>query len=630
MCTPAEQQLGLFKSKTYILSPKYLGVLVKTQNYSVQSQPISTILSWVKSGEIAIPEIQRPFVWDATHVRNFLDSLYYGYPVGYLISWRNQNVKLKDGSTSEGKKILIDGQQRVTALMAAILGQEVLTKDYKKTRIIIAFNPLNDAAKRFEVSNPAIQKDSQWIPDIAEIFAVNSRTSKIVREYMLRNPYANEESIEDAIDRLRLALSNNTVGYIELAASLDIETVTEIFIRVNSAGIALSQADFAMSKIAVNETYGGNTLRKAIDYFCRLAVAPEFYNTLKENDPEFTKTDFFQKMSWLKNDNDNIYDPSYIDMLRVSFSTRFKRGKLSDLVALLSGRNFETKHYEEEIVANSFYELRLGVSNFMNETHFKRFIMIIKGAGFVDASLIGSQNTLNFAYILYLTMKEQNTPSAIIERYVSRWFVYSILVARYSSGAPETNINYDVERISQIGIENYAESCFNAELSQSFWESILPQSMNTPVSINPYFRLFRAAQVKAGDKGFLSRDITVRDLIENKSDVHHLFPKRYMKDNGFSRSQYNQIANYAVTQSEINIAIGKKAPVNYMGDMLEQCSGGKQKYGNITSLVDLKANLAEHCIPESFLSLNVDSYSDFLSERRKLMAIKIRDYFYAL
>lgn len=601
-----------------------------TQRYSVQAQQISNILAWVKSGEIAIPEIQRPFVWDATHVRNFLDSLYNGYPVGYLIAWRNQNVKLKDGSTSEGKKILIDGQQRVTALMAAILGQEVLTKDYRKTRIVIAFNPLNEATKRFEVSNPAIQKDPSWLPDVATIFAQDARTSKIVKAYMEKNPQADEDVVEDAIDRLRLALSNNTVGYIELSASLDIETVTEIFIRVNSAGVSLSQADFAMSKIAVNETHGGNTLRKAIDYFCHLAVAPEFYAVLRENDPEFARTSFFQKMAWLKNDNENIYDPSYTDMLRVAFSTRFKRGKLADLVALLSGRNFETKQYEEEIVANSFSELSAGIVDFMNETHFKRFIMIIKGAGFVDASLIGSQNALNFAYILYLTMREQSMAPATIERYVSRWFVYSMLVGRYSAGAPETDINYDIERIAQQGIETYAEDRFNAELSPNFWEASLPQSMNTPVSISPYFRLFRAAQVKAGDKGFLSRDITVRDLIENRSDVHHLFPKQYLKVNNFSRSQYNQIANYAITQSEINIAIGKKEPAKYMAEMLEQCSGGQQKYGNITSMGELEANLAQHCIPEGFFTLRLESFQEFLLARRKLMALKIRDYFYSL
>jgi uncharacterized protein with ParB-like and HNH nuclease domain len=97
---------------------------MSTQRYSVTPHPIETLLTWVKSGEIAIPEIQRPFVWQATQVRTLLDSLYQGYPVGYLIAWRNPTVRLKDGTPSASRRILIDGQQRVTALMSVLLGRE--------------------------------------------------------------------------------------------------------------------------------------------------------------------------------------------------------------------------------------------------------------------------------------------------------------------------------------------------------------------------------------------------------------------------------------------------------------------------------------------------------------------------
>src|SRR4051794_406445 len=143
------------------------GLFMATQRYSVTPHPIETLLTWVKSREIAIPEIQRPFVWDATKVRNLLDSLYRGYPVGYLIAWRNPTVRLKDGTPSAGKRILIDGQQRVTALLAALLGHEVLNKDYETIRVRIAFHPIDE---RFEVSNPAIRKDSAWIADVSDVF----------------------------------------------------------------------------------------------------------------------------------------------------------------------------------------------------------------------------------------------------------------------------------------------------------------------------------------------------------------------------------------------------------------------------------------------------------------------------
>ena len=178
---------------------------------------------------------------------------------------------------------------------------------------------------------------------------------------------------------------------IELADDLDIETVAEIFIRVNSAGSPLNQADFAMSKISVNETYGGNALRKAIDYFCHLSIAPDFYGVIQKNDPTFVKTEYFSQMSWMRKENDDIYDPSYSDMLRVAFTTEFRRGNLQDLVALLSGRNFDTKQYEDAIIQDSFTRMKAAVLRFMNETHFKRFLMIIRSGGFVDASMIGSK-----------------------------------------------------------------------------------------------------------------------------------------------------------------------------------------------------------------------------------------------
>ncbi len=595
-----------------------------TQCYSVSQQPIESLLTWIKTGEIAIPEIQRPFVWEPKKVRDFLDSLYHGYPVGYLIAWRNPDVKLKDGTSSSGKRILIDGQQRITALMASLLAYEVINKDYKKTRIRIAFHPIE---KKFEVSNPALEKDAPWLPDIAVVF--NSKTSlfDLVNAYCERNPQIKKDDIFRSLELLR-GITSNQIGLIELDSELDIDTVTEIFIRVNSEGVPLSQADFAMSKIAVNEEHEGNILRKAIDYFCHLSVAPEFYTTVK-NDAEFTKSEFFTQMSWLKNENDNLYDPSYTDMLRVAFTSEFKRGKLEDLVALLSGRNFETKQYEEAIVADSFTRLKSGISRFINETHFKRFIMIIRSAGFVDASMIGSQNALNFAFILYLTLREQGVPDADIEQYVRRWYVLSVLTGRYSS-SPESAFDYDIRQIHAQGIEPFSESIIKGELSDAFWDASLPQEMNTSVASSPYFCLYMAAQVKTNDRGFLSKDIATRELVEHKSDVHHIFPREFLKTNGMARGQYNQIANYVITQSEINIAIGKKEPKIYFPQLIEQCNGGIKRYGNITTMADLNENYRMNCIPDGIDKMTVADYPTFLAQRRKLMAQKIKLYFESL
>jgi len=595
---------------------------MSVQKYSVNQHPIETLLTWIKSHEIAIPEIQRPFVWNSTKVRDLLDSLYEGYPVGYLIAWRNPSVRLKDGTTSEGKRILIDGQQRVTALMAALLGHPVINKDYKRVQIRIAFHPKE---QRFEVSNPAIRKDKAWIADISEVLSADVKVLRLVTSYCEKNPKCDQDEIYESIELLR-GIVNNHIGLIELNSDLDIETVTEIFIRINSKGTVLSQADFAMSKIASNEIHEGNRLRKCIDYFCHLAVAPEFYHQISEVDSEFASSEYFHQMSWLKDENDDLYDPSYTDMLRVAFTSEFKRGRLEDLVALLSGRNFETRGYEEVISEQSFKLLEKGILNFMNETNFKRFVMILRSAGFVESSMIRSQNTINFAYIIYLVMRSENHDAALTESIVRKWFVMSVLTGRYS-GSPESVFDYDIRHIQEVGATKYLHTVENAELSEAFWSAGLPQQMNTSVASSPYFNVYLAAQVKMGNKGFLSRDILVRDLITHKGDVHHIFPKNYLKQFGLQRGQYNQIANYVMMQSEINISIGDKAPSEYFTNLLEQCRKGKTYYGGIVNMEQLRENLEMNCIPNGMENKGIDDYEEFLQERRELMATKIKNYY---
>lgn len=596
-----------------------------TQRYSVTPHPIDTVLTWVKTGEVAIPEIQRPFVWEASKVRNLLDSLYQGYPVGYLISWRNPTVKLKDGTASAGKRILIDGQQRVTALMASLLGHEVLTKDYETVRIRIAFHP---GEERFEVRNPAIAKDKAWIDDVSKLFTQDVYLGDLTDEYIEKNPDANRSAVGRVLEKVGKVRYNH-VGLIELAEDLDIETVTEIFIRVNSAGKELSQADFAMSKIAVNESFGGNVLRKAIDYFCHLAVAPEFYSKIEKGDADFAGSEFWPRMRWLKDVNDDLYDPTYTDMLRVAFTSEFGRGKLQDLVALLSGRNFETREYEEAIAETSFKKLKAGIDAFMSKTHFDRLTMILRSSGFLTSTLIRSQNAVNFAYILYLRGRAEGVVADDLERLVRRWYAMSILTGRYS-GSPETAFDFDIRQIEGQGLMQYAESVIANELPDSFWSGMLPQLMDTSSSTSPYFIAYQAAQIRLGDRGFLSTDITVRDLILNRGDKHHVFPRKHLQRQGLSRGRYNQIANFVIAQSEINIAIADNPPESYFKEIAEQVSGGEKRYGGIVGREQLLENFSENCLPASLVDGVVPEYDDFLAERRRLMALRIKKWFEVL
>jgi hypothetical protein len=597
---------------------------MQPQKYSVNQHHISTFLAFVRDGQIAIPEVQRPFVWDSSKVRDLLDSLYKGYPIGYVITWQNPNVRLKDGKLSEGKKILIDGQQRITALKASILGDYVINKEYDKVKIKIAFNPKTEA---FEVQNPAILKDKSWIPDVSEVMNSGS-IIQVVRKYLDLNQDVDASVIEQNISNL-LSIQHKQVGTIDLAHDLDIETVTEIFIRINSQGVVLSQADFAMSKIASNEKYEGPNLRKAIDYFCHLAVAPQFFEHIRDHDKEFASTEYFKGMTWLKDEKDDLYDPSYTDMLRVAFTSEFSRGKMSDLVSLLSGRNFETREFQDEIAAQTFERMKSSTLRFMKEDYFKKFVMIIRSAGFISPELIRSKNALDFAYIIYLKLREEGVPQGEIGRLVSRWFVFSVLTSRYG-GSPESTFDYDVKQMSNKPFAEYLASVEQAELSESFWNFGLIQRLDTSVASSPVFHIYQASQVKGQDKGFLSRDITVSDIILYKGDIHHIYPKNYLKTNNKSRGDYNQIANYVLMQQEINIAIGAKSPNIYFRELKEQCTGGKMKYGAINSLDELLDNLKTHCIPESIFDANIDGYDTFLSDRRKLMAKKIKNYYNSL
>ena len=599
--------------------------------FSVTTYSVQEILGQITSGQIAIPEIQRPFVWDNTQVRDLIDSLYNGYPTGYLITWRNPDVKVKGGGTSEGKTVLIDGQQRVTAIMAALAGLPVLNDDYESKRIIIAFNPLYEGEDTpFAVLTPVIEKDSRWVSDIAELFKPGFNSWTFVNAYIQSNPGCDPAVVNSKIADL-LSVAACQLGCIVVNASCTIDEVTEIFIRINSKGAVLSQADFAMSKIAADEEHGGNMLRKAIDYYCHLAVKPEFWSTVAAVDPDYMATEYAKKAEWLKDDKDDIYDPDYNDVLRVAFMYRFGRGKLADLVSLLSGRDFETRDFKSEIADESFAKLREGVLKFMQKDNFQDFTLALKSAGFVGPSLIYSTGAVNFAYNLYLRLREDSSvPSTEVKRYVQRWYVMSVLTGRYS-GSSESVMDRDIRRIAEQGFLPFYDDVVRAQLSDTFWEVQLPQSLITTSTRTGAWLVYCAAQVRSADNTLFSAGFKVSDIVTTIGDVHHIFPRKYLqKDFELPQRLYNQVANYAFLEKRINIAIGAQCPGDYFTTALDACNSGGSYFGDISDEQALMENLAENCIPEDIFFMTGDDYDRFLSERRELMAKKIKEYFFSL
>jgi hypothetical protein len=593
--------------------------------YSVHQQPVETLLSWIKSGDIAIPEIQRPFVWNGAKVRDLIDSLYQGYPVGYIITWRNPDVKLKNGELSAGKKVLIDGQQRITALTAAIVGQRVLDKNYKEINIRIAFNPLEE---KFDVLNKAYEKSPEWIDNINPIVNDEISISKAIRKYCQDNPDANEDLVEERIENLK-RIKTKQVGIIELDASLDIDTVTEIFIRINQKGVVLSNADFVMSKIASDEQHGGNKMRKMVDYFCRLLVDKGFIKHIQDNDTAFTQSDYYKEIKWMATGADDLYVPDYIDMLRVAFTFKFSRGKFSDLVALLSGRNFETRSYEGSIAEASYAKLSEGLSAFVNQTNYQRFVMIIKSTGLISKKLISSQNSLNFAYALYLKLREDGMGEAESQGYVKRWMVMSMFIGRYS-GSADSRIDEDIKQINEKGIAAYLIQMEQANLGLGFWDFGIINDLETSSVNNNAYNLYLAAQVNNNAVAFLSKNMKISTLIEQRGDVHHIFPKKYLMNNGYSQKAYNQVANFVFTEQATNIKVGMLTPKDYLDKVKAQIEAGTNEISTLDSTSTLQENLINNDIPSIIEEASHLVYEDFLEERRRLMAKKLKGYYESL
>lgn len=593
--------------------------------YEVKQTAVSQVLADVRSDKIAIPELQRPFVWKTSQVRDLMDSLYNGYPVGYLITWQSVGAKLKGGQVAAHQQILIDGQQRVTALRAAIAGQPVVGKHYEKKRIAISFNPLTE---EFATRTPAISNSSQWIHDISEFFSGNSQLT-FLRRYFDKNPGADEGQVEVAVARLA-GIEHAQVGVISLADNLDVDTVAEIFVRINAKGVPLSSADFVMSKIA---TYGdeGRNLRKLIDYFCHLSVSGHAFEDIRENDEEFTASGHLAKIQWLQNQSDELFQPEYTDVIRIAGLVGFSRGKAGAIVSELAGLDPATRKIDESRIPDAYARFGNALDQLVRKTHVERFVMMIKSAGFIDSTMIGSKNALNFAYALYLRLRSNEQLSeGQRSQIVKRWFVMTLLTGR-AVGSFESTWETDLRRIEEQGAAEYLRLIETSELGEGFWEVALPQELVSPSKRSPAFQIFLAARVSKSARGFLSKSINVAQMIEGHGDMHHIVPKNHLIKNGYPKQgDYNQVANFALTETPINIAIKDHPPKEYMAWLSRQVETGELKIGEITQAAELEANLTENAIPTFINEVTADNYPEFLDARRKLMARMIRDYYEAL
>lgn len=367
-----------------------------------------------------------------------------------------------------------------------------------------------------------------------------------------------------------------------------------------------------------------------IDYFCRLVVDKDFNKHIIDNDKDFKEHEYYNTIKWMAKGVDTLYVPTYIDFLRVAFTYKFSRGKFSDLVALLSGRNFEARTYENDIVVASYQKLSDSLKDFANQTNYQRFLMLVKSTGLISDKLISSKNSVNFSYALYLKLRnEDRMPDAEVQHYVKRWMIMSLLIGRYS-GSADSMIDEDIKQINEKGIQEYINHMEQTHLSTGFWEFGLVSALETSSVNNNAYNIYLAAQCNDGTKAFLSKSMRVSSLIEQRGDIHHIFPKKYLVNNGYDQKLYNQVANYTYTEQSTNIKIGMLSPVDYFNKVKNQIKDSVFDITTIDSESALLENLKEHDIPLSIVQNTHEDYELFLLERRKLMASKIKEYYNSL
>lgn len=584
-----------------------------SQVFKTTDYTIGKLMDDIEIGDIALPDIQRPFVWykKISKVRDLLDSIYRGYPIGYLLFWENANRSdYKNIGFDEKKRriprfLIIDGQQRLTALFAVMKNQEVLTPDYERKSIKIAFRPI-DAL--FKVGDAATDRDPEYIPDLSALWSGEGGfwiTSNFISQLKEKREITNEEerTISSNIQSL-ININKYPLTALEIAPDLEVEVVSDIFVRINSQGVSLTQADFILTLLSVYWEEG----RKEIEQFCIDS------RKIPEKDTRFSSFNYLIK-------------PDPDDMLRVLVGLTFHRAKMKDVYSIIRGRDMETGEFSEEFRTQQFDKLKLNLPTILDNTNWQSFLKILIGGGYKDEELISSKSAVLYSYILYLIGKQNfNTNNHELQRIIGRWFVMSSLTGRYSS-SPETAFEKDLNRIKEFNPDGFIsglEKIIGENLTNDFWDITLVGQMETSSARSPEANAFYAALNKLGSPVLFSRKL-VGDLYDpslkikkKRLEKHHIFPRNYLIskygfDKNKDKAKINQIANLTFLEFEDNIAISDDKPSEYFAMVQKRFDEA-----------EMKEMLSQHAIPENFDRLE---YDHFLQERRKLMAGIIRKAF---
>ena len=567
--------------------------------FTTSNVPISSLIEDIDMGKIGLPELQRPFVWPNVNVRDLFDSLYRGYPAGFLLFWKTgAEGGLKSIGTSPKQSVpelaIVDGQQRLTSLYAVVKGMEVLRSNFKRERIQIAFNPLSG---RFDVADAAIKKDRAFIPDISVLWAPDFKAGAFRKAFLsqlkdIREISDNEEAaIEDAIDHLRNLPNYNFVA-LTLASSVDEETIAEVFVRINGKGKALNQADFIMTLMSVFWDEG----RVELENFSLQATVP--------SEGQASPFNHFIK-------------PSPDQMLRATVGLALKRARLANVYGALRGKDAATGLDNPDKRESQFALMREAQSTVLNLANWHHFLDALKLAGYRGQKMVSSEAAIIFSYVLYLIgIRDYGIDRTRMRQAIAEFYFMSAMTGRYTS-SPETRFEADLAQVRDLGsgeafIAKLREMC-DTTLTNDYWEITLPSQLATSASRSPTLFAYQASLIML-DAPALFSPLKLAALMDpaikgSKASLeqHHLFPRAYLEEHGVADlKQINQTANFAPVEWPENIKIGKQPPAEYVPALDAQMTASERErvYGL-------------HALPHLWWEL---PYDQFLVERRLRMA----------
>jgi hypothetical protein len=578
--------------------------LFKETHYSVK-----LLIENIDRGQIGLPDLQRPFVWPAKKIRNLFDSMYRGFPVGYLLFWQSTSDGRQigiDGKQTAPSLLIVDGQQRLTSLYAVLKGKQIVNSDYQQVKIEIAFRPSDGS---FEVSDAAIKKDPDFISDISKLWAKDTNQWKFVTDFIAatkqRRPVSPEEEshLADAINRL-YGIDGYSFTALELSPQLTEEQVSEVFVRINSQGKNLKQADFILTLMSVFWDEG----RKQLERFC--------YECRK---PAVDKPSPFNYFI--------MPDPD--ELLRVAVGFGFKRARLQQVYSLLRGKDFDTDRFSEATREKNFAVLKDAQPKLLDVQTWHEFLDTLVAAGFRSAEMLTSKNSVLYTYVLFLLGKhEYGVDSFSLRKVIARWFFMSSLTGRYT-GSFETQVEADFGRLKNTKSAHdfvaVLDQVITTTLTDDFWRITVPDQLAVASSRTPAVFAYYAALVVLNAPMLFSNIPVAASLDPSRrrrrraTDRDHLFPKNHLKQLSTpitDRSEVNQVANFALLEYQDNIRISDTPPFEYF-----------PLYASRHTPDQLKNMLKLHALPEGWTKL---TYAEFLTQRRKLMAAVIKDGFETL